>query len=133
MRKRQNTLTARRAQRLKSAEQLIRQSATLTALEYNTLKYQAGILFLNQVYPSSDSEHGETYRKHFERIERCPHFWKWWKNEFDTWAESFVTVYRSKMKIKREFRAELIQLPGDPDAHNSFQHNYLKRIKNVRI
>lgn len=133
MKRRSNTLAARRAHRLKSAEQLIRQSATLTDLEYNTLKYQVGILFLNQVYPINDAEHGEAYSKHFERTERCPDFWKWWRNEFDTWAESFVTIYRSSMKIKKEFRVELDQVPGDPDIHNSFQHNYLKRIKNVRI
>lgn len=51
----------------------------LSTLEYNTIKYNLGLEFLNEIHP----EDSPIYQKHFKDISTTASFWKWWRCEFD--------------------------------------------------
>jgi len=98
----------------------------LSVLEYNTIKYNLGLEFLNEIHP----EDSLIYKKHFLDISTTATFWKWWRSEWDLELQDYVNylIEHKALLLPSIFIEEMRQLVHYSSTEQSF-YQYLKLFK----
>jgi hypothetical protein len=93
----------------------------LSVLEYNTLVYDFGIEFLQQLNVV-----------YYIEIAYNKSFWKWWRAEWHIWQQDLMNfLFENDYELTLElFRSEMNVLSHEELTNRSFE-NYLKLFKNV--
>ncbi|MCT4559837.1 MAG: hypothetical protein N4A41_00515 [Crocinitomicaceae bacterium] len=89
--------------------------------------FKSGLVFLLENF-EEDSEFYTLYS-------RDPQFWKWWIFEYETNETNFVTVFRTHGMSPNIYKYldDARQFPHESKLGVSFEHNYLKILKNVNL
>lgn len=108
----------------------IKKELNLSELHYNTMQYELGLLFLQEIFPIENA----IYYKYHIYHERQKTFWLWWKAQWHIYLQDYVKfIIEHDVNIDYGmFEEEMMQLVHESMTETSF-YTYLKLYKDVEL
>lgn len=120
-----HTATIRRSR--KSAVRFVLNIEGMSDFLRKEIIFKSGLVFLLELF-DQDSEFYVLYS-------RDPLFWKWWIFEYESNEHTFVLVHKHHeiTPTLTKYLDDARQFPHESKLEVSFEHNYLKILKDVNL
>ena len=108
-----------------SNQQYIQKVANLTEVEYNTILFDMGMLFLEERFPAKP-----VYEEYFLMHTRNKKFWNWFIMEYKAMEHKIISQYRnSDIPLRLEsYILRMNTIIVNRFVERSFNHHYLRNV-----